>query len=590
MTDGEATVGVEAAAERIDDGRVGTLAGTRLDRIAVGIVVLSLFFERLDRSLYSSGRSAIPDLTFDAAVLVLSLRYLHELARGRLRLGRVTAREYVAAGFVILVFVLGVASWATVPHWISSGTQVAKSSIHLAFLAYTAILIGRTVSRELLQFALKLYFWIASGAAALAIVQAVDLNAGNGLLTRHLHLVYRWHPPHYEAPCSIFSEPAQLGYASVAALVVGVLLWRSIGLRRALVGGTLCVLAVLLSLSAGALFVAGVLAIVLAFGLRPRLSRRAWVGVSALAVVVVAVGLASPAGSALYRRASGIVTGHNGTAQYRLSLDRASIRIWRIAPATGVGIGNTRELLPFVYKTANRKFNDANGYLSLFEETGVAGLAAAVVLVAAFIWPVTRPARLPTAPQLNTLGVAASFLVAGSFLLPPLWFWGGLRMVEARAGAGSDLFRGAVSTVRGSLRPRTIFGQQITKSRLRLVIALLVLGIAAVSGYAFRAQETSSRSVRLVRVAGTGELTTAPVPGDPARAHADLQLWAARHCRKHCHESLHYVGGRLWRIEARWPNGSECLLLDLARFGTSAAASPHSVTRGFTGLTRISCG
>src|SRR5215475_9565811 len=255
--------------------RPGTLGSAWVDRAAVGAVVVSIFFERLDRSLYAHG-SPIPDLTFVAGTGILSLRYLYELMRDRVRLARATRREYVVAGFVVPLFILGIVSVLTLPGWMSSGTQLLKSSLHLVFLAYAAILIGRTVSKELLEFALKLYFGIASGAAALAIVQGVDLNAGHGSLTRHLHLIFRPYSNGYLAPCSIFSEPAQLGYPMVAALVIGVLRWRSIGPRRAIAGGALCALALLLAFPAGPILVAVVLGLILLIERRPKLSRRAW--------------------------------------------------------------------------------------------------------------------------------------------------------------------------------------------------------------------------------------------------------------------------------------------------------------------------
>lgn len=589
MTEGSAPL--DAAAEPtsppLSEERAGFLSGTRADQLAVAAVVASLFFQRLDRTLYQRGTSAIPDVTFDAAIVVLSLRYLHELVRGRLRLGRVTRREYATVGFLVLVVVLGAASVLSLPHWMWSSTQVAKSSIHLAFLAYAAILIGRTVSRELLGFALKLYFWLASAAAVLAVVQAVDLNAGHSFLTRHLHLVFRQHPNGYKAPCSIFSEPAQLGYTMVAALVVGVLLWRSIGLRRTIAGGTLCVVALLLAFPAGATLVAVVLGLIIAVERRPRLGRRTWSAAGVLVVVLAAVAVASPVGSALYDRASGIVSGSDPSAQYRTAVDNASIRIWKLAPATGIGIGDSREVLPFVFhfhaaeRTTPQRFNDSNAYLSLLAETGVFGLAGGLVLLAAFIWPSTRPVRFTTVTQLNTLGVALSYVVAGSFLLPPLWFWGGLRLASIRSDGKPDLFETSLAALRRRLVPaRPPALPSTAKVRaigiLRPALVVLVLAAVAGAGYALGAQKRTSSSQVPVTVTGVAQLSPVALPGDRQLARDDVKIWGK--CGKHCHASLHHVKGRFWQINARWRSGRACLVLDLSNFRET-----HGPARGLAG-------
>jgi O-Antigen ligase len=598
MTDADATVGTRTASANANETSSGALPGTRLDLIVIGVVVLSLFFERLDRSLYRTGTSVIPDLTFDMAIAILSLRYLNELVRRRVRLGRVTRREYVVVGFIAVVLVLGAASLLTLPTWMSSGSQLAKSSIHLSFLAYAAILIGRAVSRTLFEFAMKLYFLFASAAAAFAIVQAVDLNAGHSFLTRHLHLIFRPHPNGYKAPCSIFSEPAQLGYISVAALVIGVLMWRSIGLRRTIAGCILCVLALLLSFPAGATIVAVVLALILAIERRPKLSKRTWGGVAAIAAILAAVALASPVGSALYSRASGIVTGSDPSAQYRTAIDNASIRIWKIAPATGVGIGDSRKLLPSIfhfqtpYVTTPQKFNDSNAYLSLLAETGVIGVAASLVLLATFIWPETRPPRFATITQLNIVGIAVSFFVAGSFLLPTLWFWGGLRLASIRSTGAPDLFETSIASLWRRLIPeRSGALPSSAKVRavriLRLVLLAVIIIAVAATGYAFGVQKRTSSAEIPVTVNGVTQLSQTAKLGDAKLAHADLKIWGK--CGRHCHASLHYIAGRLWRIEAKWASGDGCIILDLSSFRQTSTPA-KGMTNGFTGLTPVSCG
>jgi hypothetical protein len=580
--------------------QAGTLGISWVDHAAVGAVVVSLFFERLDRSLYSRG-SPIPDLTFLVGIGVLSLRYAHEIMRNRVRLARATRREYAVGGFVVPLFVLGIVSVLTLPSWMSSGSQVVKSSLHLAFLAYAAILIGRAASKELYEFALKLYFGVASGAAALAVVQALDLNAGHGSLTRNLHLVYRPHPNGYLAPCSIFSEPAQLGYFMVAALVIGVLKWRSIGPRWAVAGGILCASALLLSFPAGPTLVALVLGLILVFERRPRLSRRAWAGVAALVLVVAAVAAASPVGSALYDRASGIANGSDSSAQIRTADSKASIRIWKIAPATGLGLGNTRRVLPYVWQSAFRPsaagFNDTEAYLSLLGETGVLGLVAGLLVIAAFIWPATRPVRFATVPQLNTIGVAVSFFVAGTFLAPPLWFWGGLALASARFSTPGDLFDRAIG--RAQLGIRQMWSWESSPrylNAMRMLVLVLVVGVVGMIAYSF-GKQTHASALYPVSMGQVAVLSSPRQAGDERVAFSDLNRWltvpTGAQCGKKCTAHVRYVGGRIWEIRAKWPNGTECLLLNLPYFSpvgknppTSASGGP---TEGFSGLTPTLC-
>ena len=99
-------LGAEAEAQTQRSARSTALTGTWIDRLAVGLLVLSLFFDRLDRTAYLTGRSPIPDLSFDLAVALLGARYLYELARGRVRLARIGSREVVLVGFLVLLGLL----------------------------------------------------------------------------------------------------------------------------------------------------------------------------------------------------------------------------------------------------------------------------------------------------------------------------------------------------------------------------------------------------------------------------------------------------------------------------------------------------
>ena len=205
--------------------------------------------------------------------------------------------------------------------------QVAKTGAHATFLIAAMALIGRAVSRTLLELALKLYFGLASAAAALAIVQAVDVNALNGSLTRHLDLVVRAYPNGYKAPVSIFPEPAHLGYFSLTAIVVGVLGSEAIRRRRALSGCALCGAALLLALSVGPILVACALLAVLLVARRRSLRdpNRAWAAGAVVVVLLAGVAVATPAGSAIGDRVSRMVSGKDESSKYRSAVIHASV-------------------------------------------------------------------------------------------------------------------------------------------------------------------------------------------------------------------------------------------------------------------------
>jgi hypothetical protein len=586
-------------------GWSAAVARIGVDRLAVGVVVLSLFFDRLDRSLYLDGRSPIPDLSFDLAIGLLTLSYLYGLLRRRVALTRPTSRETVLAGFLVLLALLSLVSLATVPSWLVSGKQVVKTYAHLVFLAYAAVLIGRAISRDLLAFALKLYFWLTSAAAALAIVEAVDLNAGSGSLTRRLHLLSHVHRGNgYKAPISVFSEPAHLGYFCVGALLIGVFGARSMGVRRAATGSVLCAVALLLALPVGPLVVAAVLAVALALRYRRILtpSRTAWAALAAAAVMLTIGGLTTPVGAAVWHRASAIASGSDGSARYRYAVMNTSIQLWKLAPASGIGLGNTRYYLPsyvhLPFDVGPLQFDNANAYLSVLGETGPLGVAGFLALIAAIAWPAARrPRWQSSATQFAVFLAALSVVIDGAFPAGAfLWFWLGAGLAGVRVNEEHDLFDGvarAVGRWTSSLRSirTTLARPGVLLTRPRLVVApfaliLLLFGAGGMS-YALDVQLSPARSVRWVAVDGQRLLEPVAQPGDARRAHADLRRWAGEYCPpKHgCRYSLHYVGGRLWQIDATWKSGSACLLFDL-RKGFRRVADGYE---GFSGMTRVHC-
>jgi O-antigen ligase len=564
-------------------GLSGSLSRIGVDRLSIGVVVLSLFFDRIDRSLYLSGRSPIPDLSFDLAIGLLTVRCGYELVRKRIALTRITNRELVLVAFLLLVALLSVVSLATVPSSLVNGKQVVKTYAHLVFLAYAAVLIGRAFSRELLAFALKLYFWLTTAAAALAIVEAIDLNAGSGSLTRRLHLLFHLHRANgYKAPISIFSEPAHLGYFCVGALAIGVFAAPSLGVRRAAIGSLLCAVALLLALPVGPLVVAALLAVVLGIRYRRtlRLSRTAWAGLAAAVVLLAIGGLATPVGPAVWHRATTIANGSDGSARYRLAVMNTSIRLWKRAPATGVGLGNTRYYLPtYVHLPFNvgpLQFDNADAYLSILGETGPLGLAGFVALIVALAWPAgRRPRWESSATQLTVFLAALSVVIDGAFPAGAfLWFWLGTGLAGVRANGEHDLFD---RVARAAARPRLLVAP---------VALLLLLFGAGGMAYALDVQHASTRSVRWVTANGQRLLEPIAQPGDAGLTRADARRWAARYCPKHrCRYSLHFVGGRLWQIDAKWKHRSACLLVDLSK-GFRQIAQGYE---GFSGMTRVRC-
>jgi hypothetical protein len=467
------------------DAGISGLAGSDVDRLFVGVVVCSLFLERIDNHLYLTGRAPVSDLTFDLAIGLLTVRFLWELVAGRVALSRITAREGVIAGFVALVALLGLVSLIALPAWMVSSTQFVKTLTHLAFLGYAALLIGRALSRTLVEFVVKLFFLLASGVAVFAIVQAFDLNVGNGALTRVLHLTYRTQLGGFVSPTSIYSEPAYLGYACIAGAIVGVSCSRSIGVRKAAIGTTLCAVAVCLSLALGPLLVAAAVLLVLVFRRRGRVARswRLVTAASAIALLLVVAAVASPLGTAVGHRASALVGGSDYSGRYRIAQDRASLDVWRFAPATGVGLGQTRRFLPLLVPvtwlqetTASAQFNASNAYVALLGETGPLGLIGLVVLLGAFLWPFGAGREpIAEATQTNVLAVALIFFVLNVLLLPPFWFWGGLCLAAANSG-------GEVAPL--SLRLRALGSKiGVTRSRTRPFVLIALLIAAVVVGY-----------------------------------------------------------------------------------------------------------
>jgi O-antigen ligase len=100
----------------------------------------------------------------------------------------------------------------------------------------------------------------------------------------------------------------------------------------------------------------------------------------------------------------------------------------------GVGLGNTRRQLshhvnlPFL-PDADYSFNSANAYLGLLGEAGPIAVVALVLVLVALWW--RNRGAFPPAENLTRVFIlllALQFLLINGLLLPPLWFWAGLRL------------------------------------------------------------------------------------------------------------------------------------------------------------------
>ena len=162
--------------------------------------------------------------------------------------------------------------------------QSLKSLLHLAFLVAVALVMGRMLTLPLLRCALVSFFLFSVVAAFVAIAQALDQNLVHVGAADALRLISR-RSGGFERPVSIFSEPAYLGYFSLAGAAVGLWLYSLRRERWIAAGIGLCLAAILLAASAGPIVAAVPVLVYMVWRAAP-LVRRMW---SSLAVVAIAV-------------------------------------------------------------------------------------------------------------------------------------------------------------------------------------------------------------------------------------------------------------------------------------------------------------
>ena len=108
---------------------------------------------------------------------------------------------------------------------------------------------------------------------------------------------------------------------------------------------------------------------------------RAAVTLAASALVAAAMWLLTPVSSTIRYRAEDISGGQDASAELRTELNRGSIDVWKTAPVTGVGLGNSRSNLDQIDVSwappgASVAFNSANAYLNLLGEAGPVAVGA----------------------------------------------------------------------------------------------------------------------------------------------------------------------------------------------------------------------
>jgi len=428
----------------------------------VTALVVSLFLERLDYSLYLQHGFAIPDVAFIVAG-ALVLAYAAVLAyQRRLDLRRPSFVELTVVALFVVLGLTAVAAALAARHpppplghsQITTAAkrvvleahfgQSVKTFVYFAYFALIALVLGRILTPALMRRALATFFVLAVASSMLAVLQAIDQNALHTGASEALHLISRSRGQSgssgFLSPVSIFSEPAFLGYFALLGLLIGLRMQGSWPTRWVWVGMGFCLVAILLAAAAGPIVALAAVALYLAWR-ASRVWRRFWKELTALIVVAIGVLAFLPAGKTLTTRADAIITGSDTSAKFRYAYDSASIRTWKLSPLTGVGMGNTRYYNPSLVDLSfdpnltpsDAQFQSVSSYLNTLAESGVFGLLLLATMLATLFWPFGR-GRSDSAWL--TEAAILLFIVASFFITivsdPIFWFWVGLRLAELR--------------------------------------------------------------------------------------------------------------------------------------------------------------
>ena len=420
----------------LDTGTRYGLVRTRSNLAVVSLVVIAVFLERFER-IEGDGSYPIlpiPDVLFLGSVGIFASKVGLDLWRGQVTIKPLTWKDFALGSFVMLLGILSLLAVLTQPSDVTSGVQALKTVTHLVVLLGAALLLGHALSPDLVAHALRIYFVGAVAVAGLAIVQAIDQNLVTLGVSNALDLISRAGAEGFVRPSSIFSEPAYLGYASLGGLVIGLSLVSERHEVAAVLGCGICVAGLLLAAAAGPFAVAvplGVYALVVRRRLFPQ---RAAVTLAASALVAAAIWLLTPVSSTIMHRAEDVSSGRDPSAELRTELSRGSIDLWRIAPVTGVGLGNSRSNLDEINVSwaqpgSSVAFNSANAYLNLLGEAGPVAVGALAAVLLALWWRNPQaPPRLEELTRFFIVLLALQFFIINPLIMPPVWFWAAQRL------------------------------------------------------------------------------------------------------------------------------------------------------------------
>ena len=432
----QATLSSRVGHDRSWSTLVAGLPTTLATRIVLGLVVASLFLEKNELVGYNNGSLPLPDFFFIAAIAVLAAKLLMDTGA---RISQPQPLTTLDGALVLFVCLLGVVSVYPAIALGFTG-QTFKTFVHLLFLLCGSLLIGRSLNREMLHYVLMAYFVGAVIVSAVGILQAVDQNFVSFGLTDTLGLRYR-DSGSFVRPISVFSEPAYLGYAGLAGILVGIWRLHAGRAKSVILGMGICSVSLLLAGAMGPVVIGVAIFAVLSLARRSiKINPLALIG----AGLVVLVLIFSPAGRVLLDRADSILYGRDPSLDARSSLNQGSISIWKLAPITGVGLGNSRFYLyqfvriPGIDERSN--FPAANAYLALLGETGpigVLGLTLVLLLMLRGQGPLSSLSSDENLVRTLVLMTALQFFIIGTFLLPPFWFWSGLRIGQLHNSDGA---------------------------------------------------------------------------------------------------------------------------------------------------------
>lgn len=418
---------------RVADARdaASGMVATAATKVLLSLVVGALFMERIEKDEYASGSLPFPDTFFLTAAGLLALKLILDTI---LDLSKPRPYRSLDGAIGGLVMVLGLlAIQPAVQH--DYAGQTIKTFVHLICLLLAALVIGRALTPDLLKHALRTYFVLAVGISLVAVIQTIELNVVSLGLNDTLGLRSRASGD-FLRPLSVFSEPAYLGYAALAGVLIGCWFFYARPSRLLAAGIGCCAVTMLLAAAMGPIAIAGALGVFMVATGRIRNIRMPFVFASA---IIAAVLVLSPAGATLMNRTESIVYGSDASASARTLLNRGSIDVWHMEPVTGVGLGNSRFYLVHLVHIPGiqeeTEFQAANVYLALLGESGplgvlALGLTLLVLLRGRDQW---RDLSSPeTLSRFFILMMAMQFFIIGNFLLPPFWFWVGLRLATQR--------------------------------------------------------------------------------------------------------------------------------------------------------------